>query len=355
MLGASLYLSQSEEMNMQNLKVLNEVGVKTIFTSLHIPEEDPEQTLSGLKRITGKIKNYGMNLMADVSSSTLEQYSITKEKAIDFFNEFGITSLRIDYGFSYTEIKTFSKHFQIILNASTITEETCTSLMKAGMNLSEVTVCHNYYPRENTGLDRNFFLKRNKYLKDKGFKIQAFIPGNLKKRGPIYAGLPTLEEHRNIDPLVAYMDLKETFLVDEVLIGDILMKESTVTRIKKWIEEEVIVLPITNVHTNLPENFYEIHHNRQDVARDVLRSEDSRVALKGQSYEPIQAKQRPTGSITLDNNLYGRYVGELQVTKRTLPADDRVNVLGQVKDASLGLLEHIAAGVKFQFMEDYDE
>ena len=138
MLGASLYLSQSEEMNMQNLKVLNEVGVKTIFTSLHIPEEDPEQTLSGLKRITGKIKNYGMNLMADVSSSTLEQYSITKEKAIDFFNEFGITSLRIDYGFSYTEIKTFSKHFQIILNASTITEETCTSLMKAGGIIMEI-------------------------------------------------------------------------------------------------------------------------------------------------------------------------------------------------------------------------
>ncbi|MFL2079995.1 DUF871 domain-containing protein [Marinilactibacillus psychrotolerans] len=355
MLGASLYLSQSEEMNRQNLKVLNEVGVKTIFTSLHIPEEDPEQTLSGLKRMTEKTKCYGMNLMADVSSSTLEQYSITKEKATDFFKEFGITSLRIDYGFSFAEIKNFSKQFQIILNASTITEEICASLEDAGMNLSEITVCHNYYPRENTGLDKNFFLKRNQYLKEKGFKIQAFIPGDLKKRGPVYAGLPTLEEHRYIDPLAAYIDLKEKNLVDEVLIGDVLMKEKTIIRIKKWVEEEVIVLPVTNVHTNLPENFYEIHQNRQDVARDVLRSEDSRVALKGQSFDPIQAKQRPTGSITLDNDLYGRYAGELQVTKRALPADDRVNVLGQVKDASLGLLEHIAAGVKFQFMEDYDE
>lgn len=355
MLGASLYLSQSEETNVQNLKTLDQLGIKTIFTSLHIPEEDPEQTLSGLRRITSQTKEYDMKLMADVSSSTLEQYSIKKEEASDFFSELGITSLRIDYGFSFEEIKTFSEQFQIVLNASTITEETCASLIDVGIDLAEITVCHNYYPRENTGLDAEFFLNRNQYLKEKGFMIQAFIPGDLKKRGPIYAGLPTLEEHRNIDPLDAYMDLKENYLVDEVLIGDVLMKENTIFRIKKWIDEKVLLLQVTNVSGKLPENFYDIHQNRQDVARDVVRSESSRVVLKGRSFEPSKAKERTAGSVTLDNDLYGRYVGELQITKKNLPMDDRVNVLAQVNQSSLDLLDHITAGVKFQFMEADDE
>lgn len=351
MLGASIYLSESEEMNLKMIDILHMRGIKKLFTSLHIPEENPKQTLIGLKKILSKIQLNHMTLTVDVSAGTLEQYGLSKEEATAFFTDLGVTSLRMDYGFSHKEIKQLSDTFEIVLNASTITEETCQSLIETGLDLTNITVCHNYYPRENTGLDLAFFLRRNQFLKEKGFTIQAFIPGDLKKRGPIYAGLPTLEAHRGTDPLLAYLELKEHYLVDEVLIGDIMMTEDALDRIVKWEKEHLMVLPVQLLSKDLPENFYAIHRNRQDVARDVVRSEDSRVVLKTKEIQPRAVKDRPIGTVTLDNDLYRRYKGELQITKRALPADDKVNVLASVQEKSLGLLEYIIEGVKFQFME----
>ena len=48
----------------------------------------------------------------------------------------------------------------------------------------------------------------------------AFIPGDGEKRGPLYEGLPTLEKHRNMRPLEAYLELVQECDVDKVLIGD---------------------------------------------------------------------------------------------------------------------------------------
>ncbi|WP_244244618.1 MupG family TIM beta-alpha barrel fold protein [Marinilactibacillus kalidii] len=352
MLGAALYLSQGEETNLKILKQLNERAVKTVFTSLHIPEEDANHTLVGLKTITKAINKYKMDLMIDVSAGTLEQYHIDRSDAIGFFKSLGATTLRVDYGFSYQEIKQLSEQFRIVLNASTVTEESCDELEKVGMTLTDLTVCHNYYPREHTGLAPDFFLKRNQYLKEKGFMIQAFIPGDWKKRGPVFAGLPTLEDHREVDPLLAYVELKTVYFVDEVLIGDVLMQEQTLDRMIQWKDEQIVSLPITDTAEQLPDHFYDVQQNRKDVARDVIRSEASRVLLKGQSVVPLTAKARPLGTITLDNDLYGRYAGELQITKTNLPADERVNRLARVQAASLGLLHYVGSGTKFQFMEE---
>ena len=49
----------------------------------------------------------------------------------------------------------------------------------------------------------------------------AFIPGDGEKRGPLYEGLPTLEKHRYMRPLEAYLELVQDCGVDKVLIGDI--------------------------------------------------------------------------------------------------------------------------------------
>ena len=257
----------------------------------------------------------------------------------------------MDYGFSYEEMKELSNDFKIVLNASTITDETNRELEAVGFDLSEITVCHNFYPRENTGLSREFLYERNAYLHEKGYRIQAFIVGDGEKRGPIFAGLPTLEEHREADPLYGYLDLMDNFFVDEVLVGDIAMSEASLNRLDTWIEEKIITLPVVEVVESLPANFYEVHVNRPDVAADVVRSSQSRIVLKDESIELNNANiKRPNGTITIDNEDYGRYAGEIQVTKRDLPADKRVNVLGKISDEALPLLEFIKGRMQFKFI-----
>lgn len=79
------------------------------------------------------------------------------------------------------------------------------------------------------------------------------------------------------------------------------------------------------LHTEpVDEEFYEYirkHTNRQDDARDVIRSVDARF----REIPPIPARNTATrmkGSITLDNESICA-MGEIQLTKYDLPADEK--------------------------------
>jgi hypothetical protein len=54
--------------------------------------------------------------------------------------------------------------------------------------------------------------------------------------------------------------------------------------------------------------------------------------------------------VTIDNEQYLRYQGELQITKVSLPADQRVNKIAQVISADLDLLSLMQPGMSFGFM-----
>lgn len=86
-----------------------------------------------------------------------------------------------------------------------------------------------------------------------------------------------------------------------------------------------------------------------DSARDVIRCQEARFK-SFDTIEPFNTTTRQLGSITLDNALYGRYMGEFQLTKTDLPADSRVNVMGQVIPQDISLLPWITAGTPYQLI-----
>ena len=90
-----------------------------------------------------------------------------------------------------------------------------------------------------------------------------------------------------------------------------------------------------------------VHTNRLDPARDVIRSVESREENKV-ILQPMNATLRKKGSITIDNELYGRYAGEMQVAIHDLPVDEKVNVVGMVVEEDMSLLPFVGAGKMFQ-------
>jgi len=56
------------------------------------------------------------------------------------------------------------------------------------------------------------------------------------------------------------------------------------------------------------------------------------------------------GSITIDNENYGRYTGEIQIIRSDLKADDRVNVIGHVPENARLLLDCIKGGQAFMLV-----
>ncbi|OJD65173.1 DUF871 domain-containing protein [Bacillus sp. NH11B] len=348
MIGVSIYLSKERVTKQEEwLKVAKQNGFSSIFTSLHIPEDDPG-TYKELIQILGKqaLENE-MELMVDVSPKSLHHLGMMYEN-VEELVEWGITGLRMDYGITPKEIAHVSHKMKVALNASTITESFWRELLTENIRVDRVEAWHNFYPRPETGLAKSFLQKQNKYLHECGIKTMAFIPGDGERRGPLCEGLPTLEKHRYMRPLEAYLELVQECDVDKVLIGDI---SGSIESVKEIAIASNGIIPVRYQsfinNRDTVQLLERVHTNRLDPARDVIRSVESREENKV-VLQPMNTISRKKGSITIDNELYGRYAGEMQIVINDLLEDEKVNVVGMVMEEDVSLLPYIDAGKKFQ-------
>jgi uncharacterized protein len=349
MLSFSFYLFQPLEQIEETFQLAARLGAKQLFTSLHVSKGQELEEQRKLDRIGQFASCYGIGVVADVTPTVLSRLSADADIAA-VLRRWGIVGLRLDDGFSMKEAASLSKQVKVVLNASTMTEWECKELASYQADKSNVEAWHNFYPRPETGLGGETVLAQNQRLRRYGIEeIGAFIPGDAKKRGPLYEGLPTLEAHREADPVYAYIELVETYGIKKVFIGDLAVSDGVLRRMD-WVRSGVIPIryrPIVRVEwLSVVET---VHTNRRDAARDVIRSAESRRSLvwPKEALQSIPAAPRRTGSITIDNERYGRYAGELQITLVDLPADDRVNVIGQVIEEDMPLLRYIHGGRRF--------
>ncbi|PGS48418.1 DUF871 domain-containing protein [Bacillus sp. AFS041924] len=332
---------QPIEQTIDYLKSMKQIGFHTIFTSLQIPEESNADLLTPLRRIGEFANTHQMTLMVDVSPRAFKSFSLPQMK------ESGVTGLRIDFGMEVSDIAALTHEWLIALNASTIDGAFLNQLRECHAVFSSLEAWHNYYPRPETGLSLSHFKEKNEWLKSQGLEVVAFIPGDGDLRGPIHEGLPTLEKHRNRSPFSSYIELQSEAFVDQVIIGDLSLQKQTLQQFKSW-NEGVVLIRVTDKKTS--HIWDQVHHNRPDIARDVIRSENARKHFNG-SIQPANCVDRPIGTLTLDNDKYKRYKGEFQITLKQLPPDERVNVIGYVIKEDLPLLPFLQkSGYSFRFL-----
>ncbi|WP_432354300.1 DUF871 domain-containing protein [Sporosarcina sp. A2] len=354
MLGMSVYLGtvpfQDHE---KRVREMNTVGFQSIFTSLHIPENDATAYKNELQLLGKLATELEMELMVDVSPTALDALGFTWESAEGLLS-WGVSGLRLDYGISPETIAKLSQVMRIALNASTLTHDELSEMKTYGLKLEATEAWHNFYPRPETALGLEDFIQRNNWLHEEGVRIMAFAPGDRQLRGPLFETLPTLEKHRGGSPIVACLELMKDAHVDKVLIGDPGLSQTSLLQFEAY-KNDVIRLrakPAEHAHTAQLIQAATIHTNRPDSARDVIRSTESRPAVtnSGQIITAHYCAERPIGTITVDNERYLRYQGELQLTKKDLPADERVNVLGRVIDEDRQLLMYIGSNQRFEIV-----
>lgn len=333
MLGISTYLS---DINEQYLKQAAEHGASMVFTSLQIPEEGICNVETRVMDMVKLCDQLGLKMVPDVSPQTLELLGTTRQN-IDSLTHLGIDSIRLDYGFdAFDELKTLQNHFRLVLNASVVTNEYVAQAQREGLDCTKITLLHNFYPHGDTGLGKEAFVRKNKELKSFGFRVQAFVPGDAKRRFPLFEALPTLEQHRNINPLVAAVDLCENCFVDDVFIGDSQALPTTLEEIAAYCTNKTISL-----HAHLRSGHKGLYnqplHCRKDVSDSLVRLITPRTPDIPQEL----AEERLRGSITQDNELAKRYSGEMSIVKKTLPGSARTNVIGFVDPRYLRLVDYI--------------
>lgn len=354
MLGMSVYLGTVNfEEHEQRIREMNAVGFESIFTSLHIPENDATAYKEEV-RLLGKLaQELHMELMIDVSPSALDSLGFTLDQAEGLL-EWGISGLRLDYGISPEVIANLSQVMRVALNASTVTHEELSEMKAAGLNLEATEAWHNFYPRPETALGLEAFIKRNRWLHDEGVRVMAFAPGDGQLRGPLFETLPTLEKHRHASPLAACLELLHDGEVDKVLIGDPGLSTASLTQFAAYQHDCILLRAQTAEQADEQARTIaaSLHTNRPDSARDVIRSSGSRpmAMSSGMTVSAHYCAPRPVGTITIDNERYLRYQGELQVTKVDLAADERVNVVGRVIGEDVALLSYIGGNQQFEIV-----
>ncbi|MCT4783157.1 MULTISPECIES: DUF871 domain-containing protein [Exiguobacterium] len=350
MRGLSVYLSQPLTATFEMwLAEMRRSGFTSLFTSLHIPEDDASVYTDRLRHLGQLAKTLDMELFADIAPTSLVALGKTWDDAHTLV-DWGVTGLRVDYGVTPKQVADLSQRMTVALNASTLAEAELAEMMRHGLDVNRVEAWHNFYPRPETGLERSWFEAKNVWLKRQGIRVQAFIPGDGTLRGPLFERLPTLEEHRAVSSFACFLDLERD--VDRILIGDPAVSDATREQFMAY-DDGIVLLRAEKVQVLEP-MLYDVHTNRMDPARDVVRSVESRAygRLGHRLIEPIDAAPRPFGTITIDNTNYGRYAGEMQVTRRDLDADDRVNVIGRVVAEDRPLIRFIGPGTRFRLSWD---
>ncbi|MGF6953721.1 hypothetical protein QF028_006226 [Neobacillus sp. B4I6] len=327
MIGISFYLN--DPLAEERIALAGKMGVRRAFTSLHIPEEAGD--LAGrAKSLLQAAKEAGIEVYADVSARTPAHLGL---ECLSALKSLGVIGLRLDDFFAHETILNLAKEFKLALNASILFEEDVHALLEGGLEASQLLAWHNFYPRRETGLSESFFESQNELFRRYGIPVSAYIPGDGEKRGPLFEGLPTLEAHREVDPYLAALELFRTG-VDDVYIGDPEVSEELLSKLMELDRFGRVSLRV--------EGFQEGEFRlRPDFSRDVLRLMDTRSSGSVVAENTVA---RPVGTITRDNDHYGRYRGEVQITLHDLPSDERVNVVGRVVEADLPLLSFLQPG-----------
>ena len=340
--GISLYLSTDIQKNIEVINKASMSGVKFAFTSLNILEENNIDKSDRLYKLIELCSSNDINLIVDINEYTNS----------NIFSNLKNVYLRIDDGYSLDEIYELSKKNMIVLNASTITKNDLKYLKNKGIDFNNVLALHNYYPKKYTGIGEKYFLEQNEKYNEFGIKTMAFVAGDLK-RGPVFEGLPTLEntrEKRFVTSVLKLISLK----TDIVLVGDIDLSD------KNWEYFKYIakgIVPIRIIDNILNDTVFE---NRIDYSEYLIRSKIPKSIGKTRKEfkEYIQKNLKDIkkengeikkGDILLSNEKYLRYEGELEIALKNLGLDEKRDIVSRVYDEDIELLDYISIITKFIF------
>ncbi|HEX3039800.1 MAG TPA: MupG family TIM beta-alpha barrel fold protein [Caproiciproducens sp.] len=342
--GISLYLGTGFEKNAAILEKARRAGIRYAFTSLHIPEESSCSSEQEIKKLFRQCESSGISLIADIGPRTIEKLGY---HSLSDLKKAPISCLRVDYGFTCEQIIDLSKDFNLIFNASTLQEDQITQLKNLHADFSKFSACHNFYPKPLTGLSLSKVQNINDRMHRLGMKTIAFAAGDSELRGPLKMGLPTVEEQRNGNVLLNILQLIRKCATDVCIIGDIDISDKAYRQIRELSEGYVrLQAEIRPEYGFIADT---VHHDRPDSSDYVIRSQESRTyASQGKFFPAEPCQPREKGSISIGNEKYLRYSGELEVARINLPPESKVNIVGRIKPESIPYLEYITDGMGFQ-------
>ncbi|MGL6125169.1 MAG: DUF871 domain-containing protein [Metamycoplasmataceae bacterium] len=359
MLGISVYPEKAKkEEIIKYINLAAKYGFKRVFTCLLSAEGTREDIKKEFYEIITTATKQGMEVVLDIAPSVFNKLNISYDD-LSFFKELGATGIRLDEGFDGLKesVMTFNKYnLDIEINMSSGTKYV-DNIISFAPNKKKLIGCHNFYPMEYSALSLETFISTSKQYKELGIRSAAFVNSNSADHGPwpVMDGLCTLEMHRTMPITSQVKHFMLLDLVDDIIIANAFASEEELKAISEI--EGIISLDIKfeKSATDLEKKIVldEQHVNRGDRSDYLIRSTQSRIKYKNESFKPLNTKKQITkGSIVIGNDNFGQYKGELHLVKRDHPdLKERKNNVAKIAEHDLFLLDYIKPWSKFAFKE----
>lgn len=305
-----------------------------------------------------KAKELGMVPILEIWPKTFKESGATPSD-LKPYADMGLSGLRLDWGFTPSEVSEMTRNkygLKIAINASdsfvdVFLEET----VEAKANLEQLLGWFNLYPHVDTGHSLEYVMERAKGFKKYGLKVNAMVACQKYKVGSLCQGLPSVERHRYLSPARAAEELFATEVIDMVFVadiaspeelealGEVCSRDAIKLRVKleldvSEVERKILFEKGAILGVSSP------HINRHDLADNVVRS----TMFRGTKVSPHNTVERPKCSVTISNiTSLLRYSGDLHITKKDLPRDYKINVVGHVMEEDRNLVEMIGPGTRF--------
>ncbi|WP_158370225.1 MupG family TIM beta-alpha barrel fold protein [Cellulosimicrobium cellulans] len=315
-----------------------------VFTSLHLPESDTLAEHGALLRRLHA--EHGLTFCGDVSPLTLERLG-GGLPALDRLRDWGVTVLRIDFGFDTAEVRAIADRTgcRIALNASTAQAPDLDAL--GGLPLAG---WHNYYPRPETGLSTATYRAQDAVFADRGLPRYAFVPGEVTFRAPLGLGLPTVEEQRHRTVWRNYLQLRRLSPGAAVVCAEGTVQEQHLAWIDHHERTGEVTVPLVGVDPAAAFLLDRPWRLRPDSAEVAFRLEETRG-----DRAPARLRNgdtRARGSLQMDLAGSGRYRGEVHLMRADRPLHPLQARVADVAAPYVGVVDELVPGDVVRFVRD---
>lgn len=358
-IGISIFtgMEYSVEENIAYIEKAAKMGFKRIFTSMQRPGSDPERVKVEMPIISKRVKELGMEIVTDISPFALRIFKASKEDLTPF-KDAGVTSLRLDDGFTNEEVAAFTKNkagLKIELNGCSYFYEDLEEIISAGADKTMMQASFNYYPKFESGISKEFVEMQGEAYAHFQVPLFAFVHSSaLSTR-------TTIESFRNLTPERATEELFAIKGIDTVLIGDPIAPDEDLEKVAEIASRDYVKIRVKSVPGITEEEksflYGKVLMARPGTALALRHTYRLPKGEEGKLLAPRNTVARKIGSVTLDNRQYSTgnnhllNAGEVNIWRAERPADERINVVGQLLEEDLPLINAVGPFEHFMLQE----
>ncbi|MEF2608964.1 MAG: MupG family TIM beta-alpha barrel fold protein [Faecalicoccus sp.] len=349
-LGISIYPEHSTwEKDVAYMEKASRLGFSRIFTCLLSVTKPKEEIIEEFSRFVHKAHELGFEVAADTAPFVFEHLGATPED-LSIFHEIGLDIIRLDCHFDdRLDVLITRNPYGIKIEFNGSSDANVASLIKHGADPNNVIICHNFYPEPYSGLSYDVFANFNANWNQLGLHTAAFVSSHAKDTyGPwhVFAGLPTLEMHRNLPISVQVRHLLATEMIDDILIGNAIADESELEEMAAVdLTKTTVTIDLVDDLSNTEKEiiFDFAHTGRTDASEYYIRSSWPRVKYKGCSIPPRAYENDcfQRGDVVLVNDNLEHYRGELEVILKPIPNDGQRTFVGHIPKEEMIILDEM--------------